>query len=249
MLSPPIRVALVVADLPAHTLREYFGAAAGHRIQPGVHQRAQHLLVGATIQIGEERDFDRRETLEMHVRPDALEASQELDVILERQVRVQTVDHVHFGERLMAALAHLVPGLFEAHRVGAGIPRLQPREGAEQAVGHANVRGLEAQVVVVVGVARVTLLALAIGEPANGQQVRTLKETNPIVEGEADIGVELVGEVKKAVSRKASAHRAERVGRQPPVDAPRSGDAPGLDAQGARARAVELGHQDPLPLA
>ena len=94
-----------------------------------------------------------------------------------------------------------------------------------------------------------TLLTLAVGEPANGQQVRTLKETNPIAEGEADIRVEFVGEVKKAASRETSAHRAEPVGRKAPVDAPRSGDAPGLDAQGARARAVELGHQDPLPLA
>ena len=42
-----IGAALVVADLPAHALGEDLGAAAGQRIEPGVHQLAQHLLVAS----------------------------------------------------------------------------------------------------------------------------------------------------------------------------------------------------------
>ena len=84
---------------------------------------------------------------------------------------MQAVDDVDFGERLVGALPQLVPGLVERHRVGAGIARLQPRERAEQAAGDADVGRLEADVVVVVGAAAVPLLALAVGEPADREQI------------------------------------------------------------------------------
>ena len=38
----PIGVGLVVTDLPAHALGENLRAAARQRIEPRVHQRAQH---------------------------------------------------------------------------------------------------------------------------------------------------------------------------------------------------------------
>ena len=63
-----IGVALVVADLLAHALGEDLGAAAGQRIEPGVLQLAQHLLVGHPVEIGEERDLDRGEALQMDAR-------------------------------------------------------------------------------------------------------------------------------------------------------------------------------------
>ena len=85
--EPAIAVALVVADLPAHALGEDLCAAAGQRVQAGVHQLAQHLLVGHPVEIGEERDLDRREAFQVDVRADPLEAPQQVRVVAERQIR------------------------------------------------------------------------------------------------------------------------------------------------------------------
>ena len=174
--QPAIGVGLVVADLPAHALGEHLGAAAGQRVQAGGHQLAQHLLVGHPVEVAEKRDLDRGETLQVNLRPDALEARQQVRVVRKRQVGMQAVDDVDFGQRLVGALAQLVPGLLLRQRVRAGIAGPQPRERAEQARGHADVRGLDADVVVVVGPAGVTPLALAVGQPAKGQQVRRLEQ-------------------------------------------------------------------------
>ena len=116
-LEIAIGAALVVADLPPHALRENLGAAARQRVEPGVHQLAQHLLVGPAVEIGEERDLDGGEALQMDVRTDPLEAAQHVQVVVERQIRVQAVDDVDLGERLVRARAQLVPGLLERHRV------------------------------------------------------------------------------------------------------------------------------------
>ena len=71
-----IGAALVVADLPAHALGEDLGAAAGQRIEPGLLQLAQHLLVGHAVEVGEERDLDGGEALQVDRRADPLEAAQ-----------------------------------------------------------------------------------------------------------------------------------------------------------------------------
>ena len=63
-----VGAALVVRDLPAHALGENLGAAARQRIEPGRHQLAQHLLVGHAVEIGEERDLDGGEALQVDVR-------------------------------------------------------------------------------------------------------------------------------------------------------------------------------------
>ena len=76
-----------MADLLAHALGEDLGAAAGQRIEARLHQLAQHLLVGHAVEIGEERDLDRGEALQMNAGPDPLEAAQQVRVVAERQVR------------------------------------------------------------------------------------------------------------------------------------------------------------------
>ena len=76
-----VGVALVVADLPAHALGEDLGAAAGQRIESGRHQLAQHLLVGHPVEVGEERDLDRGEALQVDAGTDALEAAQQVRVV------------------------------------------------------------------------------------------------------------------------------------------------------------------------
>ena len=127
-----------------------------------------------------------------------LKPAQQLLVVRERQARVQAVDDVDLGERLIAALAQLLPGLLERHRVGAGRAFLEPRERAEQAARLADVGRLEAQVVVVEGARAVPLLALAVGELADGEQVGRLEQADAVGELQADAGVELVGDVAES---------------------------------------------------
>ena len=118
-----IGIALVVADLPAHALGEDLGAAAGQRVEARGHQLAQHGLVGHAVQVGEEGDLDGREGLEMNVRPDALEAREQVRVVAEGQIGMQSVDDVHLGQRLIGAVPQLVPRLVERHRVRIRVAR------------------------------------------------------------------------------------------------------------------------------
>ena len=67
-------VALVVTDLLAHALGEDLGAAAGQRIEARGLQFLQHLRVGLAVVIGEERDLNRGETLQVNAGPHLLQA-------------------------------------------------------------------------------------------------------------------------------------------------------------------------------
>ena len=190
-----IAAALVVRDLPTHALGKDLGAATRQRVEPCIHQLAQHLLVALAIEIREEGDLDGGETLEMNARLDPFEATKEVGVVVERQIRVQAVDDVDFGERLMGALPQLVPSLLERHGVGAVVSRLQPGEGAEQAACDADVRRFEADVVVVEGARAVTLFALAIGEPADREKIRGLEELDAVAKIKALTLLDLLRDV------------------------------------------------------
>jgi hypothetical protein len=135
--------------------------------------------------------------------PDPLETAQQLLVVVERQIGVQAVDDMDFGERLMSAAAQLVPGLLVRHRVRPWIAGAQARERAEQTRGHADVRGLDADVVVVVGARAVTLLALAVRQPANGEQIGRLEQAHAVGERQSLAGGEFVGDVGEAGRLKA----------------------------------------------
>ena len=203
--------ALVVADFPADALGENLGAAAGQRVEPGRHQLAQHLLVRLAVEIGEEGNLHRGETLQMDIGPDALEAAQQLRVVVERQIGMQPVDDVDFGEGLGGAAAELVPGFVERHRVGAGVAGLEPRERAEEAARHADVGRLDADVVVVEGLRAVPLLAFAIGQPAHRQEVGTVEKPHTVGEIEPDAGIQLVRNVRKAGGSRGGTALGNRV--------------------------------------
>src|ERR1051325_5124056 len=98
----------------------------------------------------------------MNARSNALEPLQQLCVVRERQIRIQAVDDVELGEGLVRALAQLVPGLFERHRVCLGHTWLESRERAEQTTRLADVGRFEPQVVVEIGARAMTLFALTV---------------------------------------------------------------------------------------
>ena len=243
-LEVAIAAALVVRDLPAHALGENLRAAARQRVEPGGHQLAQDLLVGHPVQVGEERDLDGGEALQMNPGTDPFEAAQQLRVVVERQIGMQAVDDVDFGERLVGALPQLVPRLLERHRVGAGVAGLQPRERAEQTAGDADVGRFEPDVVVVVGARAVPLLALAIGEPADGEEIGRLEQPHAVLEVQTLARDRVCRRCPRG--REARARPGYWISCTPMTAL--SGDAEDLHAQRARARAVELRHQNPLPL-
>ena len=129
---------------------------------------------------------------------DGFQAAQEIQVVAERQIGMQAVDHVNFRERLARALPQLVEHLFERHQVRVGIARLQARKRAEQARRHAHVGGFEPEIEVVVRQRAVAALALAIGKPAQGVQIRRFKQPHAVVQRQALTRIQFVSDAGKA---------------------------------------------------
>ena len=67
-VEPLVGVLLARRDERAHAVGEDLGAAAGHRVEAGVLQLAQDLLVRAALELRHVVDLGRRVELEMDVR-------------------------------------------------------------------------------------------------------------------------------------------------------------------------------------
>ena len=106
----------------------------------------------------------------MDARKTLLEAPEQVNVVVKRQIGMQTSDDVELGHRFRPAFARLPEGLVERHGVGPGRVRLAA-ESAERATGHAHVGGVEVAVNVEVGGVAVELLANVVGQVPDGQQV------------------------------------------------------------------------------
>jgi hypothetical protein len=154
----------------------------GSESRPAGLQFLQHLGVGLAVVIGEERDLDGSEALQVDAGADLLQPAQQIGVITERQSRVQAVDDVHFGHRLAGALPELREDLLDRHRVRARHALFQPRERAEQARCFADVGRFEPEVVIEVGARAMTALAFAVGDPAEREQIGRVEEGDAILE-------------------------------------------------------------------
>ena len=185
-------------DLLAHARREDLGAAAGQRIEAGLDQPLEHLAIRHLVDVGEERDLDGGEALQVNPGPDLLQPAQHVGVVLERQIGMQPVDDVDLGERLVRALPQLVEHLLERQRVSGRRLRRQPRERAEQAARDADVGRLEPDVEVVVGELAVPPLALAVGEVPDGEQIRAFEQPHAVLERQPLPRVDLRGDVGDA---------------------------------------------------
>src|SRR5258708_1777261 len=87
--------------------------STGRRIEPGLRELTKTLLVGPAVEIREERDLDGGEALQVDLRTDSLQAAQHIGVVRERQIGMQAVHDVDFGQRLAGTLPQLVPHLLE----------------------------------------------------------------------------------------------------------------------------------------
>ena len=94
---------------------------------------------------------------------------------------LQAADDVELGHRLGVAGGCRLPGLFQRHGV-AGRVALLAAKGAQPAVGHANIGGIDVAIDVEVGHIAVHPLAHMIGQPAHRQHVGGAVEHQTIVE-------------------------------------------------------------------
>src|SRR3954469_1775724 len=106
----------------------------------------------------------------MDIRKTAAEPNQEVRVIAERQLRVETADNVKFGKGVRIFLFRKTEHLIELHRVAAIFARL-PRIRAltKLAVDNANIRVVDVPIHVVKSHIAVEPFAQLIRDAADGK--------------------------------------------------------------------------------
>src|SRR5690606_26734308 len=129
---------LLRGDEVAHRVDQDLRAGTRHRIQPGLAQLQQHLVDGQLRDLRDHLDLGRAEAV--HVDGVVLlDVAQEPRIPVERQVRVVSALHqdLHAAQRLR--FVDLRADLFVRQPVRLVVLR-PPVEGAEAAVGDADVR-------------------------------------------------------------------------------------------------------------
>ena len=90
--------AFFLRDQIAHALDEDLAAAAGDRVEPGLHQLADDVARVHAERLGEEVDFARAEAVDVD-RMVLLDVAQQIEIPLERDVRVVPALHENLDRR------------------------------------------------------------------------------------------------------------------------------------------------------
>ena len=178
-LDPLAAVDLVVADDPAHALRENLGAAAGQGIDSRVDQPLDHFRVRKLAPPRQVGDLDHCERLQMDLGKTFFEAAKHLAIPVQRQLRMQPADDMKLGDRVRVAVSRRFPHLVERHGVGARVLGLFA-ERTETATRHADIGRIDVPVYVEVGYIAVQILAHEVGHVADSEQVRTAIESEAV---------------------------------------------------------------------
>src|SRR5439155_19400209 len=110
------------------------------------------------------------ESLQVHLRKALFQAGDQVEKILERQVRMQAADDVELGDCLAVAGGSRLKCFFECHRVRAGSISLST-ECAQPARSHTHVRRIDVPVYVEVSFMAMHPLANMVRQPAHGKNV------------------------------------------------------------------------------
>src|SRR5690348_17350509 len=92
--EPLIAIDLVIADYPANALVEDFRAAARQRIDSGSFQSLQRFADSQFRTPCQERNFNHRERFQVYLRKTLFQSRNEIEEVLERQVRMESTDEV-----------------------------------------------------------------------------------------------------------------------------------------------------------
>src|SRR5580704_16481519 len=122
---------------------------------------------------------------------------------------MESADDVELGDGVLSirapAVARDLPHLFERHGVGLGILG-SLAESAEAATSDAHVGGIDVAVDVEIGDVAVEAFAHAIGEPADAEQIGRAVKRDAVVETEANLGVDFLGDRPEAGVFKSWCH-------------------------------------------
>ena len=173
--EPLLRLRLLLRHPLADLVHQDLAATAGNAVEPGLPQLPHHVRHREPEPLAEEDDLAGREAVDVD-RVVALDVAHEVEVPLERDVRVVAAleQDLHAADRL--AFVDLGADLLEAQHVALGVPGAAV-ERAELAVGDADI-GVVDVAVDDVGdhVLRVLPPALVVGQLAQLQEGGALVE-------------------------------------------------------------------------
>src|SRR5215472_18921013 len=106
----------------------------------------------------------------MDLRKTLFESSNQVEEILERQIRMQPADYMELRDGLRVAGSRGFVSFFQRHGVSAR-RILLPAEGAQTASCHTNIRGIDVAIDVEIRHIAVHALTHMIGQPAQGQNI------------------------------------------------------------------------------
>src|SRR5689334_11899401 len=169
-VEPLLAVDLVIANNVANALSKDLGAAARQRVHACFLQLDKRVAKAELGNLGQESDLDHRERLDVHAGKALLEAGDQVQKILERQVGMQAADNVELGHRLGIARSRSLPSFLQRHRVGARRVFLSAK-GAQPAGRNAHVRRIDVTIYVEVRAVPVKALANVVGQPTDRKDV------------------------------------------------------------------------------
>src|SRR5580692_6124893 len=132
-------------------------------------------------------NLDHREGLDMYGGAALLEAADELQVMIESQVRMQAADDVKFRCTFSNALFRAFINLFEGERVSAGSVRITT-EGAKFAMRYADVRRIDVAIDVVIGDIAVALLTHVVRQPSDRKKIGGTIQRDAVLHAQAFAG-------------------------------------------------------------
>ena len=178
-LDPRGMIDLPFEEYLVGVVRQDLRAAAGQGAQPRLLEPRQHVVPGHAELLGDGCDLDHGERLHVHLRSDTLHRSDDVEIVVEREIRVHPTHHVDLADRLIDVLHH--PALHVLHRQHVCV-RLSSGavKRAEFATGDADVRVVDVLVNDVVGGVAMSFLTHMVGKGTDGEQIRMPVESEPL---------------------------------------------------------------------
>ena len=168
--QPFFAIDLVIADDRPHARSENLRAAAGHRVHSRLAQLEQRLFNAELGAASQKRDLHHGEGLDVHLGETLLEAANQIEEELKRQIGVQAADDVKLGDCLGIAGGRGFPSLIEGHGVTRRVAFFAA-EGAQLAGRHAYIGRVDVAIDVEVGHVAVHPLAHMVSQPAHCEHI------------------------------------------------------------------------------
>ena len=132
-LQPLVAVDFVIANDVPYPIGEDLSAATRHGIYTGLLHFGQGLGDGQLGAFRQVSYFDHGEGFNVYLGKALLEASHQVEEILERKIGMQATDDVEFGHGFAVSRGSGLPRFFQGHGVSPGSSFLRPKAHSLQA--------------------------------------------------------------------------------------------------------------------